>query len=80
MDEADDTHVSAATSQRTPLQLRIEAQRAQLLHAHSVLWCLHEALLHSEDADAILYAGAAHVAADLISSNTAEELDSVNVS
>jgi hypothetical protein len=79
MDEADDTHVSAETSQRTPLQLRIEAQRAQLLHAYSVLWCLREALLHSEDADAMFYAGAAHVVADLIN-NTAEELDSVHIS
>jgi hypothetical protein len=54
MDEVDDTHVSAETSQRTPLQLRVAAQRVQLLQAHSVLWCLHEALLHSEDNDAIL--------------------------
>jgi hypothetical protein len=70
--------VSAETSSRTPLQQRIEAQRAQLLQAHSVLACLYEVLLHAEGDDAVVYAEAAHVAASLIS-NTVEEPDSVNV-
>ena len=69
--------VSAETSARTPQQQRIEAQRAQLLQAHGVLRCLHEVLLHAECDDAIFYAEAAHVAANLID-NTAEELDSVH--
>lgn len=70
--------VSAETSPRTPLQQRIEAQRAQLLQACGVLKCLYEVLLHAEGEDAVLYAEAAHVAANLIN-NTAEQLDSVHV-
>ncbi|MGH8239837.1 MAG: hypothetical protein ACREXP_22885 [Steroidobacteraceae bacterium] len=70
--------VSAETSPRTPLQQRIEAQRAQLLQAHGVLRCLYEVLLHAECDDAVFYAEAAYVAANLIS-NTAEELDSVHL-
>lgn len=60
------------------LQQRIEAQRAQLLQAHGVLRCLYEVLLHAECDDAVFYAEAAYVAANLIS-NTAEELDSVHL-
>jgi hypothetical protein len=74
---ASDADVSAQTPPRTPQQQRIEAQRAQLLQAHGVLMCLYEVLLHAECDDAILYAEAAHVAANLID-NTAEELDSVH--
>ena len=70
--------VSAETSLRTPLQQRIETQRMQLLQAHSVLTCLYEVLLHAEDEDAIVYAGAAHVVANLIE-DTVEELDSVHI-
>ena len=70
--------VSAETPPRTQLQQRIEAQRAQLLQAHSVLRCLHDALLYAADDDALIYAEAAHVAANLID-NTVEELDSVHV-
>jgi hypothetical protein len=62
----------------THLQQRIEAQRAQLLQAHGVLWCLHEVLLHAECDDAVFYAEAAYVAANLIN-NTADELDSVHL-
>ena len=69
--------VSAERPPRTPLQQRIEAQRAQLLQAHGVLRCLYEVLLHTECDDAVFYAEAAHVAANLIN-NTAEELDSVH--
>ena len=63
---------------RPQLQERIEAQRAQLLQAHGVLMCLYEVLLHAEGDDAIFYAEAAHVAANLIN-NSAEELDSVRL-
>lgn len=70
--------VSAETSPRTQLQQRIEAQRARLLQAHSVLVCLYEVLLHADGEDAVVYAEAAHVAAELIS-NTVEELDSVHI-
>ena len=87
MDRPDDTSEAhrgrnqnasgADVSPRTPQQQRIEAQRAQLLQAHGVLRCLYEVLLHAECDDAISYAEAAHVAANLVN-NTAEELDSVH--
>jgi len=73
-----DPDVSAETSSPTPLQQRIEAQRVQLLRAHGVLRCLYEVLLHAECDDAVFYAEAAYVAANLIN-NTAEELDSVHL-
>lgn len=76
-ENASDADVSVETSP-TPLQQRIEAQRAQLLQACGVLKCLYEVLLHAEGEDAILYAEAAHVAANLVN-NTAEELDSVHL-
>ena len=41
-----------------------------------MLRCLYEVLLHAECDDAVFYAEAAYVAANLIN-NTAEELDSV---
>ena len=72
-----DPDVSAETLARTPQQQRIEAHRAQLLQAHGVLRCLYEVLLHAECDDAIFYAQAACVAANLIN-NTAEGLDSVH--
>jgi hypothetical protein len=67
-----------SSAPRTPQQQRVEAQRAQLLQAHGVLMCLYEVLLHAEGDDAIFYAEAAHVAANLIN-NSAEELDSVRL-
>jgi hypothetical protein len=70
--------VSAETSRRTQLQQTIDAQRAQLMQAHGVLTCLYEVLLHAEGEDAVTYAEAAHVAANLIN-KTAEELDSVRI-
>jgi len=73
-----DTASDAPSAPRTPLQQRIEAQRAQLLQAHGVLRCLYEVLLHAECDEAIFYAEAAHVAANLIN-NTAEGLDSVHL-
>ncbi len=70
--------VSAETSSRTPQQQRIEAQRAQLLQAHGVLRCLYEVLLHAECEDAVFYAEAAYVAANLVN-NSVEELESVRL-
>jgi hypothetical protein len=70
--------VSAETPPRTQLQHHIRAQRRQLPQAHSVLACLYEVLLHAEGDDAVSYAEAAHVAANLII-NTVEELDSVRI-
>ena len=70
--------VSAETPPRTQLQLHIEAHRAQLLQANSVLACLYEVLLHADGEDAVVYAEAAHVAANLISS-AAEQVDSVHI-
>jgi len=70
--------VSAETSARTPQQQRIEAQRTQLLQARGVLRCLYEVLLHAECDDAVFYAEAALVAANLVN-NSAEELDSVHL-
>ena len=64
---------------RPLLQELIEAQRAQLLHAYGVLRCLYEVLLHAEGEDAIFYAEAAFVAANLVN-NSVEELDSVHFS
>jgi hypothetical protein len=72
-----DPDVSAEMSSRTPHQQCIEALRAQPLQTQGVLRCLYEVLLHAECNDAVFYAEAAHVAANLI--NTAEELDSVHV-
>ena len=73
-----DSDVSAETSPRTPQQQRIEAQRAQLLQAHGVLRCLYEVLLYADGEDAVVYAEAGHVAANLIR-DTLEELDSVHI-
>ena len=70
--------VSAETPPRTPLHQRIEAARAQLLQAYSVLVCLYEALLHAEGEDAVVYAEAAHVAANLVN-GAVEQLDSVHI-
>jgi hypothetical protein len=73
-----DSDLSAETSPRTLQQQRIEAQRTQLLQAHGVLRCLYEVLLHAECDDAVFYAEATLVAANLIN-NSAEELDSVHL-
>lgn len=72
------SEVSAETPPRTQLLQRIEAQRGQLLQACGVLTCLYEVLLHVEGEDALVYAEAAHVAANLVN-NTVEELDSVHI-
>ncbi len=60
------------------LEKTIKAQRTQLLHAHGVLICLYEVLLHADDEQAVPYAQAAYVAASLIN-KSAEELDSVRI-
>jgi hypothetical protein len=70
--------VSAETLPRTQLQHHIQSQRMQLLQAHGVLACLYEVLLHAEGEDVVVYAEAAHVAANL-TINTVEELDSVRI-
>ena len=70
--------VSAETPPRTPLQQRIETQRMQLLQAYGVLVCLYEVLLHAEGEDAVVYAEAAHVAANLVN-GAVEQLDSVHI-
>jgi hypothetical protein len=70
--------VSAETPPCTQLQHHIQSQRTQLLQAHSVLACLYEVLLHADGDDAVVYAEAAHVAANLII-DTVEELDSVRI-
>ena len=70
--------VSAETPPRTPLQQRIETQRIQLLQAYGVLVCLYQVLLHAEGEDAVVYAEAAHVAANLVNS-AVEQLDSVHI-
>lgn len=84
MDKVDDTSKArpgrnqSVAPARRQLEQTIEAQRAQLLQAHGVLTCLYEVLLHAEGDDAVTYAEAAHVAANLIN-NTVEELDSVHL-
>ena len=60
------------------LEKTIQAQRTQLLHAHGVLYCLYEVLLHADGEQAVSYAQAAYVAASLIN-KSAEELDSVRI-
>ena len=67
-----------SSAPRPPQQQRIEAQRAQLLHAYGVLRCLYEVLLHADGKDAIFYAEAAFVAANLVN-NSVEELDGVRL-
>jgi hypothetical protein len=60
------------------LEKTIKQQRAQLLQAHGVLTCLYEVLLHADGEQAVPYAQAAYVAANLIN-KSAEELDSVRI-
>jgi hypothetical protein len=88
MDKVDDTSkahpsrnlsTSDAASPLHQLEHHIEAQRTQLLQAHAVLTCLYEVLLHAEGEDAVTYAEAAHVAANLINKSV-EELDIVRIS
>jgi hypothetical protein len=70
--------LSAETPPHAQLQQRIETQRTQLLQAYSVLVCLYEVLLHADGEDAVVYAEAAHVAGNLVSS-AVEQLDSVHI-
>lgn len=60
------------------LERYIEAQRQRLLQAHSVAHCLYEVLLYAEDAGAVTYAEAAHLAAMLID-DAIEQLDSARL-
>ena len=72
---AETNHTLTALNQ---LEKTIKAQRAQLLHAHGVLTCLYEVLLHAEGEEAVSYAQAAYVAASLINKSV-EELDWVRL-
>ncbi len=78
MADKDDT--TSTRSGRTPssLQQAIEAERTQLLRAHAVVHCLYEVLLPAEGDDAIDYAEAAYVAANLIDESVTR-LDSVRL-
>jgi hypothetical protein len=78
-----DEHVSAETpsspsTRPRSLHQAIEAERSQLLQAHAVVHCLYEVLLHAEGDDAICYAEAAYVAANLIDESVGR-LDSVRL-
>ena len=65
---------------RLRLEKTIEAQRTQLLQAHGVLTCLYEVLLHADGEEAVSYAQAAYVAANLININkSVEKLDMVRL-
>jgi hypothetical protein len=73
MADTDDTLTALNRLEKT-----IKEQRAQLLQAHGVLTCLYEVLLHADGEQAVSYAQAAAVAANLIN-KSAEELDSVRI-
>jgi hypothetical protein len=62
----------------TQLEQAINAERARLLQVSCVLHCLYEVLLYAEGDDAITYAEAAHLAAQLIDESV-ERLDSVRL-
>jgi hypothetical protein len=67
-----------ALKARYRLQKTIEEQRKVMLQAHGVLTCLYDVLLHAEGEEAVSYAQAAYVAANLIN-KSAEELDLVRL-
>lgn len=60
------------------LEKTIKEQRSLQLQALGVLTCLYEALLYADGEQAVSYAQAAQVAANLIN-KSAEELDSVRI-
>jgi hypothetical protein len=81
MADTDDTskvRPSRNLSARSQLEKTIEAEREQLLHAHGVLTCLYQVLLHAEGDDAVSYAQAARAVTCLID-RTVERLDSVRL-
>jgi hypothetical protein len=67
--------VSAETSK---LERALEAQRARLIQAHSVMHCLYEVLLYADSEDAVTYAEAAHLAAMLVD-DVVVQLDPVKI-
>jgi hypothetical protein len=78
-------NVPAGTSNNVPaetptkrLQQTIDAERARLLQVSCVLHCLYEVLLYADGDDAVTYAEAAHLAANLIDESV-ERLDSVRI-
>lgn len=75
--------VPAETSRNVPagtcaLQQAIDSERARLLQVRSVLHCLYEVLLYAEGDEAVTYAEAAHLAANLIDESV-ERLDPVRL-
>lgn len=60
------------------LEQIIEAERGQLLQAHSVIRCVYELLLYADGENALYHADAANLAAQLID-GVAERLDAVNL-
>lgn len=63
---------------RNAWEQAIEAERIQLMHARSVIVCLYEVLLHADGDEAVMYAEAAYVAAQLID-DSVERLDLVRL-
>lgn len=60
------------------LEQIIEAERAQLLQAHSVIKCVYEVLLYSDSENALHHADAANLAAQLID-GVADRLEPLNL-
>ena len=69
-------NVPAGTS--TSLKQAIEAERRKLLQVHGLLHCLYEVLLYADGEDAILYANAAQLGAEVIDDSVAR-LDSTRI-
>ena len=60
------------------LEQAIAAERAKLVSANAVQKCLYEVLLYAEGEDAVVYAEAAHVVANLVD-DAVDKLDSVRL-
>src|SRR5262245_49484208 len=79
MSDADEKPKSDAPARlHTSLQEVLEAERRKLLQVHSLLCCLYEVLLYAESDDAVSYAEAAHLAANLVD-EAAERLDPIRL-
>lgn len=68
--------VSAET--HSPLEQTIETERRKMMQVHGLLHCLYEVLLYADGEDAILYAQAAQLGAELIDDSVAR-LDSSRI-
>ena len=53
------------------LEQTIEAERRKMMQVHGLLHCLYEVLLYADGEDAILYAQAAQLGAELIDDSVA---------